>query len=495
VRRAPVLVGLAGIVVVAALVDRAAGQTSPTQGAAVQPVPVAAAASALSSSWFCAGATDGGSNPAAGTLVIANRGTGAADATVTLIGSDGQQARSTVPIAPRSSASVAEALASKPDWIGATVDVDAGAVAVDQLVTGPTGTSVTPCATSGSTRWYFASGQTLVNAGVEISLLNPYPSDAIVDLSFTTNQGVEQPQDFQGLDVPGGGMLSVDLGGHLRRRQAIATTVSVRTGSVVAFKTDWVNKPAPGSVVLGTPAANNPLADPAAPTPGVTLDLGAPSAGTKWTWPDGVAGNGIDEQYMIYNPGSQTAEVRLSLGLDQGQAEPFDLSVGPGQVLPVVSQQQARIPSGVGHSAVLQSVNGVGVIAERTVAAQASSQSPRSGLGELLGERVAATRWLVPAVVSDGKHVAQVVLYNPGLRTVTVNLSTFADGQPGPLGTSASVVVGPGRRSAVAIPAPPKGSFPGPVVVTAGAPIFVESDSYATDSGGGLSLSFGVPLA
>jgi hypothetical protein len=494
VRRAPILGVLAGAIIVGGLVDRAAGQSTPTQAAVVQPVPVAAPASALSSSWFCAGATDGRFDPAPGTLVLANSGTAAATAAVTLIGSDGQHASTTVQVPARSSATVPESLPSKPAWIGANIDVDAGALAVDQAVAGATGISVTPCATSGSSRWYFTSGQTLINAGVEISLLNPYPSDAIVDLSFTTNQGGEQPQDFQGLDVPGGGMLNVDLGSHLRRRQAIATTIGVRSGSVVAFKTDWVNQPAPGSVLLGTPAAANPLADPAAPIAGVTVTLGAPSAGTTWIWPDGLAGNGIDEQYVIYNPSSQAADVRLSLGLDQGQAEPFDLSVGPGQVLPVVSGQQARIPSGIGHSAVLQSVNGVGVVAARTVAAQPSGPSSRSGLGELLGGRLAAPRWLVPAVLADSQHIAQVVLYNPGSSTITVSLSTFASGQESPLGAVGPITVRPGEKVAVGVAAPAKGSFDGPILATATGPVYVESDFYSTVEGGGISLSFGVPL-
>jgi hypothetical protein len=494
VRRAAVLGVLAVVVIVAGLVDRAAGQSTPSQAAVVQPVPVAAPASALSSSWFCAGATNGVSNPVGETLVIANSGTATATATINLIGSDDHRAAASVQVGPRSTSAVPESLPSRPTWIGATVDVDAGAVAVDQVVRGPTGTSTTPCATSGSSHWYFTSGQTLINADVELSLLNPYPSDSIVDLSFTTNEGGEQPQDFQGLDVPGGGMLNVDLGAHLRRRQAIATTVSARTGSVVAFQTDWVNKPAPGSVLLGTPAAANPLADPAAPVAGVTVTLGAPSAGTTWTWPDGLAGNGINEQYVIYNPGSQTAQLRLSLGLDQGQAEPFVLSVGPGQVVPVVSGQQARIPAGVGHSAVLQSVNGVGVVAERTVAAQPSTQSSRSGLGDLPGERRAAPRWLVPVVVSDAKDPAQLVLYNPGLSSVTADLSAFSGGLRAPLGSTPTVAVGAGRRLVVPLPAPQNGTFYGPVTVTATGAIYVESDFYSAASSGGMSLSFGVPL-
>ena len=46
------------------------------------------------------------------------------------------------------------------------------------------------------------TGATLINARTELSLLNPYPTDAVVDLSFTTNQGVEAPAGFPGAGRP-----------------------------------------------------------------------------------------------------------------------------------------------------------------------------------------------------------------------------------------------------------------------------------------------------
>ena len=134
--------------------------------------------------------------------------------------------------------------------------------------TGRSGGPSTPCATAGSSQWYFATGATLINASVGLSLLNPYPTDAVVDLSFTTDQGVEQPQEFQGLVVPPDGLLTVNLGDHLRRRQAIATTVTARSGRLVAWKTDVVTPPARGEALLGTPGrppARWPIRPPRSP--------------------------------------------------------------------------------------------------------------------------------------------------------------------------------------------------------------------------------------
>lgn len=497
VARIPIVVVLVALLVAGGLADRAgSSHASPSQAgtaaaAASGQIPVAAPAAALSSSWFCAGATDRSGGRAPGAVVIANSGLGRATGVVTLVPSSGPSVKVPVSVGGDSRQSVSEDVPGGSDWIGAIVDIDAGAVAVDQEINGPGGLVTTPCATSGSSHWYFTQGQTLVNAGVEITLLNPYPTDSVVDLSFTTDQGVESPVGFQAIVVPPGGLVSVNLGDHLRRRQQIATTVTARTGRVVAWETQWVDPPAAGAAILGTPAAQSPLADPAAGIAGVTVLLGAPSAGTQWVWPDGNAGNGVSEQYVVYNPGTQTADVRLSIGLDQGVAEPFELSVPPGQVIPVASDQQARIPAGVAHSAVIQSVNGVPVVAERVIAA--GTPSPWSGLGQMLGQRVPADRWLVAGALADSSHDGWVVLYNPGNEALRVVIDGLSAGAQVPLAGLSPVTVFPGRRVAIHLNQG-RPTLDEPLIVSADGPFYAESNIYGAGGSPGISLAPGVPL-
>ncbi|MGH9055740.1 MAG: DUF5719 family protein [Acidimicrobiales bacterium] len=491
VARAPIVVVLAAALIGGGLLDRLPGQSPSRSAAAKRPVPVAAPPLALTSSWFCAGATGTSGGAASGTVVIANSGIKRATGVVTLVPSRGSKVKVPVSVPRDARVAVPETVSGGAPWIGAIVDVDAGAVAVVQQVDGPDGTSATPCATAGSSHWYFSTGATLVNASEEISLLNPYPSDAIVDLSFTTNQGLESPNDYRALAVPAGGMLNVNLGDHLRRRQSIATTVTVSSGRVVAWKTDVVTPPAPNAVLLGTPAAASPLADPAAPVPGVTVTLGSPGVASKWVWPSGTAGNGVDERYVIYNPGPGTADLKLALLLDQGVAEPFELSVGPEQVATVVSAQEARVPAGVAHAAVLESTNGVGVVAERTVAA--AQPSPWSGLGELPGGTFAAPRWLLAGGKADRSHDGWVMLYNPGPAPATASVAALTGGTQVPLRGMGSIAVPPARRVAVHLnDAGP--SLDEPLVVSASQPVYVEANFYGRSGSPGVSLSFGVPL-
>lgn len=489
--RFPVIVGVAAVLAAGGLADRSGGHPGPPPVPASQPVPVAAPASALSSSWFCAGATGTSNGPAAGQLVIANAGAVSLSARVRLVPSSGAGRTESLVVAPRSSLTVDESLAAHPAWIGAVVDLDGGAAAVDQVVHGPLGQAATPCATAGSQQWYFASGQTLVNAADTMTLLNPYPTDAVVDMTFTTEQGVEAPGDFQGLVVPAGALLSVDLRSHLRRRQQIATTVRARTGRVVAWSTEVVSPPSSGEAVLGAPAnpSNPTSADPAAPAAGVVVTLGAPSTGRMWTWPNGQAGNGLDERYVIYNPSTRTAKVSLSVVLDQGRAEPFSLTVGPRAVTTIVSDSEARIPPGAGHTASLRSTNGVGVVATRDLVAVPPSSL--RGVADLPGARVAAASWLVPLAATGGRDA--LALLAPGPNPLDVTVYGWSAGREVPLPGLSGLTLAANERTVISLTAK-DGSYRGPVVVRATGPLYVESDLAANGTSPGISLSTGVPL-
>ena len=487
VRRVPLLVLIAGLLIVGGLVDRTGGArvTPALTAQAVQPVPVAAPAAALSSSWFCAGATDSGSNPAAGHIAIANEGSATVTATVDVVGSNGSSADQTVSVAPGAVTSVAETFPSGAPWTGAIIDAEGGMVAVSQVDDSALGRAVSPCATSGSRHWYLPAGQTRVNVSDTILLLNPYPTDSIVDMAFATDQGSESPQEFQSIDVPADGLVAENLGDHLRRRQSIATTVTARTGNVVAWETEIVGPPPANAPLVGTPAANAATADPASPDPGLAVTLGAPSTGTSWTFPDGLSGNGIDEQYLVYNPGPRSAAVRLSVGLEQGSAEPFQITVAPYSESSIVADKAARIPGGVPHTATLVSTNGVPVVAARTVAATkvATGSVLRSGIGTLIGERLAALRWVVPVTATTAGHLGQVVVANPGLQPVTV---TVADGN-----RRQSLTVPGGGRAAVGVPS----EADQPVTVEGPAPVYVEYDLFGSGSTPGFSLATAVPLS
>ena len=491
--RVPVILGIVALLVVGGLADRSGASGRPLV-APILPVPVAAPSAALSSTWFCGGATEGSRGAVRGSLVVANPTGSPLSGTVTLmVAGQAASAPRSVRVAAGTRLVVLEGLHAGVRWVGAQVTLNGGGAAVEQQVQGPLGVAAQPCATVGSPSWYFPTGTTLRDASDAVSLLNPYPADAIVDMSFVTDQGAEDPSAFQAILVPAHSLVMVDLASHLRRRTTIATTVTARTGQIVAWQTQIVTPPAKGTAIVGAPpprGLSGPV-DPAPPVGGVILTLGAPAPATTWRWPDGVAGRGVTEQYVVYNPGSATAQVRLTLGLDQGGATPVSMTVGPTSEATVTTNTEAQVPSGAAHDATLTSVNGVGVIAARTITAV--SPSPRTGLGALMGGPVAADRWLLPAGGATSHLDEWVEIQNPATTPVTVAIAQLEPTGPHPLAGLEHVTVAGGGRLAIRVAQHVTLPFADSLLVDASGPVVVERDLYGT-AAPGIGVALGVPL-
>lgn len=481
--RLRILAALAVLLIAAAVVDRRPARPVPVPASSTLFPPPAAPASALSSSWYCGGATGQAGGSATGTVVVANATDVPLHGTALLIPAGGTLPP--VPVAidvgPLNRALIDETAVNSP-YVAAVVDLDGGGAAVEQVVQGPQGFSLSPCWTGGSQRWYFADGTTVRGASLLVAILNPYPENAIVDLSFVSEQGHEAPTDYQGVVIGSRQLVVVDIGAHLPLRQQLATTVSARTGRVVAYQTQVVGPPPPSA---------SPPAEPSPPTvPGLTLTLGAPAPATLLWWPDGLAGDGVGETYRIYNPGTVEAHLQLSLALDQGSAQPFDITVAPGDTTAVVANAESRIPKGVAHAAVLRSLNGVGVVAERSVTATAPST--RSGRAVIYGSGRAARRWLLAGGSAAPTVDEWVVIYNPGPAGVRVSVTGLTGGGTVTVGGLQDLSVASGRRLAVRINdhAP---NLNQALEVEASANVVVERDLYGVGQPG-LSAVPGVPL-
>jgi hypothetical protein len=446
-------------------------------------MPAAAPASALSSTWFCGGATGQPGQVADGQLAVANTSTRQLSGTVTLIPSQGNPVASPLTVPANGRTMVAESAASQTPFVGAVVDLDGGGASVEQLINGAQGVSTAACASTGSNRWYFADGTTQDHANLYLSLLNPYTEDAIVDLSFTTEQGPEQPADFQGLVVPARGILGVDLGSHLRGRAQVATTVVTRAGRVVAFKTQVISAGA-------APATDQAPGTPHPRPPGLSLVLGSPTPGSTWWWPEGLTGPGATERYQIYNPGRSEADVSLALTLDQGSADPFTLKIPARSTGTVVTSQQSRVPEGNAHAAVLRSTNGVGVVAERTV--DAAAPAPRTGLTDVLGSQLTARRWLLAGGTADQNTDETLIVFNPTMVASRVSVLGLAGGQAVDPGGLTDMNLPPGRRLVIHL------NDHGPVfdraiLVESTTPVVAERD-LEESKGIGINAAIGVPL-
>jgi hypothetical protein len=394
-------------------------------------------------------------------------------------------------------------------YAAALVQLDGSVGAVEQQIEGALGEGVAACATRAADHWYFAAGSTDQGAQLLVSLFNPFPGDAIVDFTFATDTGPFTPADLQGVIVPGRSVTVVDVGQHVRRRSAVSTSITARTGQVVADKIELLGgtsaapaagggagsgapSPAPSPASPASPPATGAAAASPASAAGVkaaVLALGVSAAGTQWYFPDGVATDGVNETYEIYNPTDHEANVQLSLLLERGSADPFQLVVAAHDRVTVQINKESRIPKGVAHAATAESTNGVAFVVDRVITA--SPPSTHAGVSDISGAPSAAAHWLFPAGAANDGQDEWLVVLNPGTVPTRLSVTALLHGQNVAVDGLQQVEVAPGQRLAMRL-----GDHltSGELItsVDAEGPVVVERDLYRV-GGPGLSASLGIP--
>lgn len=470
-RRVRVLVLIAVILLVAAIVDR---QVRPSPAADAdtlrQQVPAAARPSAGSSAWYCVGATAAANSVADGTVVVANTGAKPLAGTITVvpIGAALKAAPFQVAVANRTAIHLADVVAAP--LASAIVELDGGAAVVELTTTGPFGDSVTPCASAGSGQWYFAEGATTKDASETLMLLNPFPDDAVVNITFNTPEGDVASQALTGLSIPGQAMTAIPVGDYAQRQAQVSTSITAQRGRLVAARLQTF--------------------DGSAGRKGASLALGSPVAAPRSYFPEGRVSDGLVERFQLYNPSPQEATAELQLTLELGQAEPILVAIPAESTVTVTANDEARIPKDVAHAVSVRSVNGVGIVVERTI--DAAPASHRTGLAIMPGALAPASRVAFAAGESDAQVDEWLVFQNPGSRTATVSVTILADGTPTADPSQQHLEVAAGQRRALHLTDAVKRPAT-PLVVDSSVPIVVERDLFRTQ-GIGTSMTTGIPL-
>jgi hypothetical protein len=267
-------------------------------------------------------------------------------------------------------------------------------------------------------------------------------------------------------------MVAVSVGQSVRRRASVATTVTSRVGRLVVSRLQLFD--GTGDI----------------PRRGVSLTLGAPTPGPVWYFPEGYVGEGVTERIHVYNPSGREARVEIDMLLDQGEADPVELTVPAQARVTFTVNEEPRVPANVGHAAVVRAVNGVDVVAERTV--EALPPSPSTGLAVALGATRPVGQWAFAAGEPDAAVDEWLTVLRPGGRATTVSVVALVDGRRVRVpGLQHLRVPGRGRlpvHLADHLPRPV-----GPVIVEASGPVVVERDLYRSPAPG-RAMSIGIPL-
>ncbi|MBV8159293.1 MAG: hypothetical protein JO265_00055, partial [Acidimicrobiia bacterium] len=395
VRRVPALLVLLLVVVALGFVDHSFARPETAVRTTAGGMPVAPPADALSSTWYCAGGTAAAGGTADMSVAVVNNGDAPRTGTITFTPDQGDPKSVPVTIGPSSRAVFRAQDSVKAPFVAATVELDGGAAAAEVGVGGPLGNSATPCASSASDHWYFAEGVTTKDAAETLFLYNPFPEDAIVDLSFSAEDGPSAPQGLQGVAVRGRGLMAVNVGDFVHRRQQVASEIATRVGRIVVSRLQTF--------------------DGTAGRKGQSLALGAPAPSRTWYFPEGIVANGITERYQLYNPGDREVRAELNLALEQGAAEPIDVTVPAQARVTVTGNDEKRIPRQVAH-AVTVTAEDPGLVVERAI--DAVPPAPRAGFSSIVGAVRPYAHWLFAVGEADDAWDEWIVVQNPGTQTI-----------------------------------------------------------------------------
>jgi hypothetical protein len=263
-----------------------------------------------------------------------------------------------------------------------------------------------PCARSTGTSWYFAAGTTVKGSEHYLVLFNPFGDDAIADVSFLTDAGVQEPDAVQGLVVPRRSRVSIAVHDLVTRQAQVAAVVHLRAGRVVAERDQIFDGTAPDS----------------GPTrQGIAVSLGATSPQRLWVVPAGTTANGGTGSVAVANFGALDTEVEVEVVLPNGGTAASQAVSVPSRGV-VVVDLTGRAPVDSEYAVAVRSRSAEGntepVVAEALAWWPASSSS--TGVASTLGPEHAARRWVV--VVPDVDADALLSVANLGHSPVTAAL-------------------------------------------------------------------------
>ena len=331
------------------------------------------------------------------------------------------------------------------------------------------------CATDAATTWYLPGGSSALKNEERIVLFNPFPDEAVVEITFLTPNGERAKANLDDIGVPAGQVVQVEVNRFILEQAVLAAQVDALRGRVVAWK-------ALSARPVGAP-------------PGLQLTLGSTRTSDTWYFPDGVAGDGFDERISVMNPTREDARINISLLTGEEVVQPprlAELTVPPrsSKSFNVGASLPERRSDLGGISAFVQSTNGVQVVAERTVKYDGGGLT---GAASEIGARESALEWLVgPA--SFAPSLDAVVVMNTGAAPARVSVSLLRpDGSPLRPEELQSIQIAAGLRRRIALEKWTEGA-PFVALVTSESQIVAERWSFSTNPILDPSAVMGVPL-
>ncbi len=355
------------------------------------------------------------------------------------------------------------------------VEFDGGPSAVAALVVadseeGATLISGDRCPATLPKLWHLPGGTTRRGRTTILRLFNPFPDDAKVTVSGTSEFGDAGLVALESVDVPGRSWQDFTLNDHINLLDNLNLTVSAEEGLVVpalVVRTDGDEATWPGSALS-----------------------------TTWEFPQ-VRQTGLVPTLVVSNPGSEDVDIVV------------DVYDADGSALQARSERVApAIPGSIELSDLADGFFGIRVTASGPVAAVVvaedrsdivddegtdpedeeeegeEEQRQTERIAGTVGAPAAATRWLLPVPGTLQAATSTVWVLNTGTEAVNAELQ--------PLGLDAiepeTLVIAPGSVARVVLP---QEDVVTGYLIAADGPV---SASWSVESGDGVAMVAGIPV-
>ena len=285
------------------------------------------------------------------------------------------------------SVTISAADASAIGLAGGLIELPSEATASGVTITGGESLSAESCGDVPSGQSYVMGGSTASGRNFELQLLNPYAGDATVDLTVTTDAGLESDPRFDGVIIPALSSLALDFSQLIPGRATISVNIATTRGSVIAFARQ----------TNGPESALWRAVEPA----------------QDW-WLPAPAGSDVRE-LIIGSPTNTEVSYQVDLYGPDGFIASFETgTISPRGEVRLSLTNLTTAPLG------LRVITDAPVVAGLTIDAAV-------GLAVTTGSPVDATTWLLPGASSPIGGSASLLVLNTGLETVTVSVRSLRE--------------------------------------------------------------------
>jgi len=472
VRRLALVVAVAVFAIIGITISR----DRPTRVAAAfgtndqPPMPIARTGDALTTSWFCPGvpaqvdrATGDGS------ITVLNPTDTPMSGNLTFFPGEGASVTTPLRVAARGQAIVVPRDLAPAPFTGVLIEVYGTNAVVAQTTVTKAGWSSSPCSTTASGSWFVAEGTTTIDSTYHLLVLNPFPDDAIVDVSFAADDGFRGPTALQGWVVKARSLRIIDVDAAIQRDQLVSASVVARNSRVVVGRFQTL---------------------PYAPRKGLVATLAEPSTGSQWWFANGQKGDGVAERVILYNPLDTDSSADVTVfpaDPAAGTPVPLKYTIPSKQRVEVDLSGIDEVPAGP-HSIAVATDPDQPIVAERVLDLVGKD---RSATTVQAGSRVSASRWYVPMGAPAGGSNTLTVVNVTGVDT-SIGVSSLGAAGETPVPDLQNLQLPAG--GAVQLPLQDRGVAGQPIVVTADGQVVVEQFVVPPAGSPGAWSTLGVPV-